>query len=157
MKLAGNIEIDRPLPDGAATEAAAAGLAKLSRPGDVFCLFGELGAGKTAFARGFLRALGVTDDIPSPTFNLVLTYDTEAGVVWHFDLYRLGGRDEAVELGIDEAFADGICLIEWPDLLGSWLPEQRIEIHLSETDGGRTRHLVLRALGPDATRWRAPW
>jgi tRNA threonylcarbamoyladenosine biosynthesis protein TsaE len=157
LKLAGNIEIDRPLPDGAATEAAAAGLAKLSRPGDVFCLFGELGAGKTAFARGFLRALGVTDDIPSPTFNLVLTYDTEAGVVWHFDLYRLGGRDEAVELGIDEAFADGICLIEWPDLLGSWLPEQRIEIHLSETDGGRTRHLVLRALGPDATRWRAPW
>jgi len=104
-----------------------------------------------------LRALGVADDIPSPTFNLVLTYDTDAGQVWHFDLYRLGARDEAVELGIDEAFADGICLIEWPDRLGSWLPEQRVEIHLSETDGGRARHLLLRALGPGAERWRAPW
>ncbi len=155
--LAGIIEIERPLPDGAATEAAAAGLASLSRPGDIFCLFGNLGAGKTAFARGFLRALGVADDIPSPTFNLVLTYDTDAGQVWHFDLYRLGARDEAVELGIDEAFADGICLIEWPDRLGSWLPEQRVEIHLSETDGGRARHLLLRALGPGAGRWRAPW
>ena len=155
--LAGIIEIERPLPDAAATEAAAAGLASLSQPGDIFCLFGDLGAGKTAFARGFLRALGVADDIPSPTFNLVLTYDTDAGQVWHFDLYRLGARDEAFELGIDEAFADGICLIEWPDRLGSWLPEQRVEIHLSETDGGRARHLLLRALGSGAERWRAPW
>lgn len=152
----GIIEAERPLPDQAATEAAAAGLARLCRPGDVFCLFGDLGAGKTTFARGFLRALGIEDEIPSPTFNLLLTYDTDRGQVWHFDLYRLNAREEAIELGIDDAFADGICLIEWPDRLGTWLPEQRIEIHLSDTHDGRARHLRLRAMGPHAERWRAP-
>ncbi|MBT7760377.1 MAG: tRNA (adenosine(37)-N6)-threonylcarbamoyltransferase complex ATPase subunit type 1 TsaE [Rhodospirillaceae bacterium] len=146
-----------PLPDPAATEAAAAKLAALCGTGDIFCLIGDLGAGKTMFARGFLRTLGVRDDIPSPTFNLLLTYDTPRGTVWHFDLYRLSAREEAIELGIDDAFAEGICLIEWPDRLGSWLPEDRIEIHLTETESGDSRHMTLRAMGPGAERWREPW
>jgi len=148
------VEIDCPLPDLAATEAVAAALAMASEPGDIFCLSGDLGAGKTTFARGFLRALGVEEEIPSPTFNLVLTYDTARGTVWHFDLYRLSAREEAVELGIDDAFADGICLIEWPDRLGAWLPEQRVELHFSDAGGGNSRHLRLRALGSSAERWR---
>ncbi|MDP6690019.1 MAG: tRNA (adenosine(37)-N6)-threonylcarbamoyltransferase complex ATPase subunit type 1 TsaE [Alphaproteobacteria bacterium] len=145
------------MPDAAATDTAAAAVAKLAQTGDVFCLIGELGAGKTSFARGFLRALGIEEDIPSPTFNLLLTYETALGTVWHFDLYRLGSPDEVIELGMEDAFADGICLIEWPDRLGPWLPGERIEIHLSDDDGGSGRWLNLRAVGPGAERWRNPW
>ncbi len=162
-------ESRRSLPDAEATAAAAATLAALARPGDVFCLYGDLGAGKTTFARGFLRALGVDEEIPSPTFNLVLSYDTALGTVWHFDLYRLTAPDEVGELGIEDAFADGICLIEWPDRLGPWLPGRRVEIHLSDAKGGAGRQLRLRAIseapdpGPDddmaadGERWRKPW
>ena len=147
------------MPDAAATEAAAAALAAVARRGDVFCLYGDLGAGKTTFARGFLAALAVDEEIPSPTFNLVLTYDTALGAVWHFDLYRLTRPDEVIELGIEDAFADGICLIEWPERLGSWLPERRIEIHLSDTNSGGGRQLRLRAIGDasDPERWQDPW
>ncbi len=157
MTAAQTVECRRVLRDADETAAVAAALAGLSRPGDVFCLYGDLGAGKTTFARGFLRALAVEEEIPSPTFNLLLTYDTERGMVWHFDLYRLSTSDEVIELGIEDAFADGICLIEWPDRLGSWLPENRIEIYLSDTNDGASRELVLCAIGPDAERWRTPW
>ena len=148
---------DHALPDPAATEAAAGKLAELCQPGDVICLFGNLGAGKTTFARGFLRALGVTDEIPSPTFNLLLTYDTAAGTIWHFDLYRLNEPNEIIELGFEDAMADGISLIEWPDRLGDWLPERRIEIYLIETKADTRRQLRLRAVGTGFERWRAPW
>lgn len=145
------------MPDAAATVTVAAALAKLARRGDVFCLIGDLGAGKTTFARGFLRALGIEEEIPSPTFNLLLTYDTAPGTVWHFDLYRLSSPDEVIELGLEDAFADGICLIEWPDRLGPWLPEARIEIHLTDSDDGDGRWLELCATGPGAERWQEPW
>ena len=145
------------LPDVAATTAAAGKLAALCRPGDVLCLFGDLGAGKTTFARGFLRALGISDDIPSPTFNLLLTYDTAIGTVWHFDLYRLKTADEIHELGFEDAMVNGISLIEWPDRLGGWLPKQRIEIHLVETRDNTSRQLRLNALGSETNRWQTPW
>ena len=148
---------DRALPDPAATAAAAGKLAALCQPGDVLCLFGDLGAGKTTFARGFLRALGVVDEIPSPTFNLLLTYDTAAGTIWHFDLYRLNEPNEIIELGFEDAMADGISLIEWPDRLGDWLPERRIEIYLIETKVDTHRQLRLRAVGAGFERWRVPW
>ena len=148
---------DRALPDPAATAEAAGKLAELCQPGDVLCLFGDLGAGKTTFARGFLRALGVVDEIPSPTFNLLLTYDTAAGTIWHFDLYRLNEPNEIIELGFEDAMADGISLIEWPDRLGDWLPERRIEIYLIETKVDTHRQLRLRAVGAGFERWRAPW
>ena len=153
------IESRRILPDAEATAAAGAALAALARRGDVFCLYGDLGAGKTTFARGFLAALAVDEEIPSPTFNLVLAYDTTLGTVWHFDLYRLASPDEVSELGIEDAFAEGICLIEWPDRLGPWMPGHRIEIHLSDANGGAGRQLHLRAAGasPGPERWRNPW
>ncbi len=147
------------MPNTEATAAAAASVAALARRGDVFCLYGDLGAGKTTFARGFLLALAVDEDIPSPTFNLLLTYDTALGTVWHFDLYRLAAPDEVIELGIEDAFDEGICLVEWPERLGPWLPRHRIEIHLSDAGDSDGRQLSLRAIG-DASgpeRWKNLW
>ena len=133
------------LPDEAATQALGAKLAELARPGDVVALSGDLGAGKTTLARAFVRRLaGADEEVPSPTFTLVQSYDTAAGTVWHFDLYRLEAPDEALELGLDDAFADGISLIEWPERLGGLLPAARLDVVL-ETDAAETaRRATLR-------------
>ncbi|HKS89800.1 MAG TPA: tRNA (adenosine(37)-N6)-threonylcarbamoyltransferase complex ATPase subunit type 1 TsaE, partial [Stellaceae bacterium] len=114
------------LPDEAATAALAARLAALARAGDVIALKGELGAGKTSFARAFIRARGGTEDVPSPTFTLVQVYEIGETCVWHFDGYRLRDPAEAWELGIEDAFQDGISLIEWPDQFGALLPQRRL-------------------------------
>lgn len=118
--------------DEAATKRVAAALAARVRPGDVIALQGDLGAGKTTFARGFIGALTIADEVvPSPTFTLVQTYASEAGDIWHFDLYRLKRAEEAYELGIEEAFGNGISLIEWPERLGGLLPRQRLDVTLA--------------------------
>lgn len=120
------------LPDLAATEHLATRVAALARPGDAILLAGKLGAGKTAFARAFLRA--ATGDgrleVPSPSFTLVQSYDTGIGVVHHFDLWRLDGGGGLVELGWDAARAD-IVLVEWPERLGSEWPEDALAITLA--------------------------
>jgi tRNA threonylcarbamoyladenosine biosynthesis protein TsaE len=118
------------LPDEAATRGLAAAVAALAEPGDVIALKGELGAGKTTFARAFIRARGASDEVPSPSFSLVQVYETGPATVWHFDLYRLRSPEEAWELGIEDAFAEGISLIEWPERLGPLLPDRRLEIAL---------------------------
>jgi tRNA threonylcarbamoyladenosine biosynthesis protein TsaE len=112
------------LPTLAATEALAARLAPLLRGGDVILLQGPLGAGKTALARALLRALtgDTTLDVPSPSFTLVQTYDTPAGPVHHYDLWRIDRADDLAELGLEEAVRD-IALIEWPERLGETPPE----------------------------------
>lgn len=107
------------LADEAATGRLAVAIAAASRPGDLILLAGDLGAGKTAFARAFIRArAGSAIDVPSPTFTLVQTYDLLGGSIWHVDLYRTARADEVRELGLDEALADAIVLIEWPERLG---------------------------------------
>jgi tRNA threonylcarbamoyladenosine biosynthesis protein TsaE len=112
------------LPDLAATEALAARIAGLVRPGDAILLEGPLGAGKTAFSRAFLRAASgnLALEVPSPTYTLVQTYETPRGVVHHFDLWRLTGPEALIELGWDDATAD-IVLVEWPERLGELRPE----------------------------------
>jgi tRNA threonylcarbamoyladenosine biosynthesis protein TsaE len=132
------------LPDEAATAALAARLAAGATSGDIIAVSGDLGAGKTAFARAFIRAwLGVDEEVPSPTFTLVQVYDSPRGAIWHFDLYRLKAPDEAWELGIEEAFASGISLIEWPDRLGGLLPVERLEIMLEFGDRPNTRRAII--------------
>lgn len=127
-----------------ATHALAARLARIAKPGDVLALSGDLGAGKTEFARAFIRALTDADeDVPSPTFTLVQTYEGETGEIWHFDLYRLESAEEAFELGIEDAFHDAISLIEWPERLGPYLPRNRLGVHLSVTKGKNHRSAEL--------------
>ncbi len=114
-----------------ATAELAAEIAALAEDGDVIALSGELGTGKTTFARAFLREWGVREEIPSPTFTLVQTYELEAGTVWHFDLYRLENPDDALELDIEDAFTEGISLIEWPENLGAYLPWERLDLRFA--------------------------
>jgi tRNA threonylcarbamoyladenosine biosynthesis protein TsaE len=133
------------LPDEAATGALAVRLAAVARPGDVIALKGELGAGKTSFARAFIRALGGTGEVPSPTFTLVQVYELPTATVWHFDGYRLRDPEEAWELGIEDAFADGVSLIEWPDRFGGLLPARRLEIALSAGATASARRAVIDA------------
>ena len=129
------------LADEAATAELAGRVARLARAGDVILLQGELGSGKTAFARGFLRALGVEEEVPSPTFTLVQAFDTAKGPVWHFDLYRLTRPEEALELGLEEAMAEAILLIEWPERLGHLLPLDALTVALSIAAPGRAARL----------------
>lgn len=125
------------LPDSAATEKLAAGLAPYLRAGDCLALAGDLGAGKTCLARGLLRALGVTGDVPSPTFTLAQYYDTPALSIVHFDLYRLKQAEDVLELGWEEALQQSLTVIEWPDRAGDYLPEERVTITLAVTGTAR--------------------
>jgi tRNA threonylcarbamoyladenosine biosynthesis protein TsaE len=143
------------LPDEAATVALASRLAAAATSGDIIAMSGDLGAGKTAFARAFIRAwLGIDKEVPSPTFTLVQVYDSARGAIWHFDLYRLKAPDEAWELGIEEAFVSGISLIEWPDRLGALLPAERLEIMLEFGDRPDARRAVINGSGDWQTRFR---
>lgn len=136
------------LPDETATDRLGAALAAVAQTGDVIALHGELGVGKTRLARGFIGALlGEPEEVPSPTFTLVQTYDTPRGTVWHFDLYRLTAPEEALELGIEDAFASGISLIEWPDRLATLLPSERLDVTLAFAAGEAAREATLQARG----------
>jgi tRNA threonylcarbamoyladenosine biosynthesis protein TsaE len=134
-----------PLRDDAATAELGARIARTLRSGDAVCLWGPLGAGKSTLARGLIRALTTPDEeVPSPTFTLVQTYETDAFPIAHFDLYRLEGADEAFELGLDEALDDGVALIEWPERLSGRLPQSRLDIEIQMAGEGRTARLSPR-------------
>lgn len=126
------------LPNPVATGCLGVALADVLRPGDVVALHGDLGTGKTALSRAYIRAAvgDPAEEVPSPTFTLVQVYETPGWAIWHYDLYRLDAPEDAYELDIEDAFEEGIALIEWPDRLGSLLPRRAIHItlfHESET------------------------
>ncbi len=127
------------------TTRFAARLGAELRSGDVVLLEGEIGSGKTHFARSLIQSLMTApEDVPSPTYTLVQAYDTSAGEIWHCDLYRLTAVEEIEELGLTEAFDTAICLIEWPDKLGPLTPETALKLSF-ETDPNtmENRHLTL--------------
>ena len=120
------------------TQAFGRTLAAILRVGDVVALSGDLGVGKSTLARAVIQKLTNQDEVPSPTFTLVQTYGCPNGdQVWHFDCYRLSQAEEAYELGIEEAFDDAICLIEWPEKLEGLLPSQCLWLVLEEAGNGR--------------------
>jgi tRNA threonylcarbamoyladenosine biosynthesis protein TsaE len=107
-------------------------LASESKTGDVFLFKGSLGAGKTFFAKAFIDYfLKSRQEIPSPSFNILKTYNTTKGIIYHFDLYRIKKEEELEELGIEEAMSNGICLIEWPELIYELLNKNYYEIEIT--------------------------
>ncbi|KAF0117690.1 MAG: hypothetical protein FD163_222 [Hyphomonadaceae bacterium] len=126
---------------------------QLAQAGDFIALYGDLGAGKTTFARGLIQdLLGPPTEVPSPTFTLLQTYDAPNFQIYHFDLYRLKSPDEVWELGWEE-IGVGVTLCEWPENAGEYLPAKRLEIHLEQDAAGRMA--VLRAIGYEGAQ--NPW
>ncbi len=128
--------------------AADAVAAALHASGDTIVAFdGEMGAGKTTFIRALVERLGADpEDANSPSFSIVNEYETPAGRIYHFDLYRLDSPEEALEIGIDDYFDSGnLCLLEWPGRIGSLLPADaaRVEITVHDDQPGRPRTLTF--------------
>ena len=141
------------LADADATESAGALLGAQIEQGDVIAISGPLGAGKTCFTRGLIRAMGFDGDVPSPTFGIVIPYSPPDVrlPLWHVDLYRIETLNEVHELGLDDARADTVLVIEWPERLGSTLWLDALRIDLSVEGNGRR----LTATVPPS--WDARW
>ncbi len=115
------------------TAALAEKLAEASSPGMVFALSGDLGAGKTVFSQGFGKGLGVTGPVTSPTFTLLQVYEEGRIPFYHFDVYRLGDPSEFEEIGgEDYLYGDGVCLIEWPEQIEDYLPENTVLVRIGK-------------------------
>ena len=141
------------LDDETATAALAARVAAAARAGDLIALEGDLGAGKTTFARAVLAArAGTPIEAPSPTFTLVQIYDLPGGRVVHADLYRLSGAGEIAELGLEEDMSTAIVLVEWPDRLGTRLPPDRLVVRLEFAGSPEARRARLVGHGTWAAR-----
>ena len=142
------------LPTEDATSAFGACIAPVLKRGDVVLLSGQIGAGKTHLARAIIQtrlaAQGLSEDVPSPTYTLVQTHTDGLAEIWHADLYRLSDASELTELGLDEAFATGIVLIEWPDRLGDEAPEEALTIELAPDNGARRM-----SLSSNSDRWKS--
>ena len=147
------------------TQAVAAELAALSRPGDLVLLVGDLGSGKTVFVQGFGAALGIGEAITSPTFILMRTYDAGRIPMVHVDVYRLEHLQEALDLGLAEVLDEGsVALVEWGDVVAPVLPADFLEVRLDRGEADDDRIVLVRTVGPGwAPRARAvrdalaPW
>lgn len=136
------------------TEKIAGKVASLLRPGDVICLMGELGSGKTCFSKGLIRALGVKNNyVGSPTFTIINEYQGKfpksykTASIYHFDLYRLENETELEALGFEEYFyGNGVTIIEWADKMKKLLPKDRLEIYFSYIDES-SRNIVFKKIG----------
>lgn len=139
---------DFTITDEAATSRLGEALASALKAGDIVLLRGDLGAGKSTFARAIIGAISGVRDVPSPTFTLVEVYEAEKFNLWHFDLYRLDAVGDVWELGLEDALDGGVLLIEWPERISKLLPSSVLTIQLEIK--GETR---LAKISGDA-RWR---
>ena len=144
-----NTSISVSLPNIASVEALGHSIFQMAMPGTSITLSGEIGVGKTTLARSIIcAALEKDEEVPSPTFTLVQTYEIPSGIIlWHFDLYRLTTHEEAWELGIEDAFAYGISLIEWPERLGPLWPPDRLDIIMVLAGWNNERQAFLQGRG----------
>ena len=109
----------------------------------ILLFYGEMGAGKTTLIKAFCAALGVKDSVSSPTFSIVNEYHYPAGIIYHFDFYRLKNQTEALDLGVEEYFYSGnYCLIEWPEKIPDLLPENYLKISI-EVQSDQQRKLTI--------------
>ncbi len=139
-------------PDPDATTALGLGLAGAARAGDVICLWGDLGAGKTHLAKAIGAGLGVTDTITSPSFILMAEYAGRLPL-FHIDLYRLADASDALGGGlIDDRQSAGLTLVEWPDRLGPALPARRLDVRI-DGSGEEPRSITMVAVDPDLRRY----
>ena len=137
-----------------ATYALGERLARVARRGDLLCVWGDLGAGKTVFAKGFGRGLGIEGTVSSPSFILMAEHPGRLRF-FHLDLYRLADATEAVAGGLlDERQSDGVTLVEWPDRLGPALPRERLDVRLSGV-GDEPRRIRLETELPALERYLA--
>ncbi len=147
-------------PSSTATRRAGALLGRLTQPGDVVALSGDLGAGKTVLVQGLAEGLGVVGHVPSPTFNILLVHQGSPPL-YHFDLYRLDRPEELVDIGFWETLeSDGVSAIEWADRFPGELPADRLDVRI-ETIDDDTRALRAEGTGPRsqalAERWLEAW
>ena len=128
------------------TKKLAAALSQITEKGDVWALFGTLGMGKSVFARAFIKALTGAAEVPSPTFTLVQTYSAPDFDIFHYDLYRLKSPEEIWELNIEEAMYNNVCLIEWPEKMGAYLPRNVFRINIKQDkNNGRLVEIIVGA------------
>jgi len=137
--------------DAQQTESLGAALGSILRAGDVVVLTGDLGAGKTTFAKGVARALGVREPVTSPTFTIVQEYDGDVPVA-HVDVYRLERVQELHDLGFEELLDGRVVLIEWGESVAPALPRQRVEVTLEQGPGDDTRSIEIVGSGALAAR-----
>ena len=108
-------------------------IAKLAKPGEIYCLYGDLGTGKTVFSQGFGAGLGIEEAISSPTFTILKEDDEGRLPFYHFDVYRIGSEDEMEEIGyFDKIDGDGVCLIEWAELIRDILPQTYYKVTIEK-------------------------
>ncbi|MBQ2362001.1 MAG: tRNA (adenosine(37)-N6)-threonylcarbamoyltransferase complex ATPase subunit type 1 TsaE [Bacteroidaceae bacterium] len=109
----------------------------------IFAFYGHMGAGKTTFIKAICEELGVTDAVSSPTFAIVNEYASTMGSIYHFDFYRIKRSSEVLDLGFEDyAYSGNLCLMEWPELIEEFLPEETVEVHIEEIEGGKRRVTV---------------
>ena len=129
------------------TKQIAAEIAKELEAGDVLCMYGDLGAGKTAFVQGLAKGLGIEGHITSPTFTIVIEYYGRLPL-YHFDVYRIADPDEMYEIGYDEyVYGDGICVIEWPQLIDEILPQRRYNITITKDYDRHENYRIINVKG----------
>lgn len=131
------------------TQKIAADFAKTLKEGDVLCMYGDLGVGKTAFVQGLAKGLGIDEPITSPTFTIVNEYSGTLPL-YHFDVYRIADSDEMYEIGYEEyVYGDGVSVIEWPQLIDDILPETRYDIEIAKDydKGENYRTIEIKEVG----------